>query len=387
MSSTSPRTHKVNRTPQVAQTPQVADRAKPRRTATLRDVAKQAGVSICTASKILNRKDNDRFTKDTHQRVQQAAAAINYLPSHMARALVGGRSMTIGLIVKGMGTLVADQRMRHLIETAQTHGYLTCVDSIQHLGDDSELVSQAVRQMMSRGVDGLVIQRSMPVSPKVRRELDALPVPVVHVGWGPATSSRRIIVDIQSAMEATAAHLSSLGHRHVTYFPPRGQMDFPEQKILLYTRAMAKHGVKLLTDRRWFVDEVAHDLNEAVPKAIHAFLQSSSPATALLMSNDQTALMAMDALKKAGVSVPHDMSVVGYDDLFFAHYTDPPLTTLAKPPAELIGQATFAMLHQLMLDPTAVVHKQIFHGSLTLRESTAEARVLIRRKLETISSV
>src|SRR5690606_9644896 len=114
--------------------------------------------------------------QDTHQRVQQAAAALNYLPSNMGRALVGGRSMTIGLIVKGMGTLVADQRMRHLIETAQTHGYLTCVDSIQHLGDDSELLSQTARQMVSRGVDGLVIHRSMPVSPKVRRELDALPV-------------------------------------------------------------------------------------------------------------------------------------------------------------------------------------------------------------------
>lgn len=342
--------------------------------ATLRDVARHAGVSSCTASKILNRShDVARFTQATQERVRQAAAALQYTPSQVGRSLAGSRSMTIGLIVKGISSHITDQNMRYVIETAHTRDYLTCVKSIRHWGDDSQLVLEAAREMQSRGVDGLVIYRNLPIDPKVRRELEAMAFPVVYLGWGPARSQRRVIFDRHKSMDELAVHLSSLGHKEVAYLSTVGQMDFPELKYLPLRRAFAHHGMELVMDSRWLIHEEKGDFDLAVPSAVRAFLETGSTATAMLANNDNAALIAMSTLQQAGVRVPEQMSVVGFDNLFFAQYCHPPLTSVAMPSTQAVGQAAFDMLYQLMLDPTAPVQKQHHECSLVIRQSTAMA--------------
>jgi LacI family transcriptional regulator len=337
--------------------------------ATLKQIALKSGVSAQTVSRIL-RDQSAKHRPETRRRVLKIARELNYRPNPLSRALLGQKSMTIGLIVKGLSVPVATRRIRELAHIARKNGYLIYIVGIDERGDDSQGVAKAAREMLDRRVDGLVIYRTMPLSAAVRRFLESQSVPTVFMGWGPPRSPRRVIFDRAPAIEQAAAHLLNLGHRRAALFGA-ADPDFAELKLTPYQRIFARTGMELLIDPRWTPDIAdGVDIEARTYHAVQEFLAAGADATALVMNNDEGAIAALAALRHAGLDVPGDMSVIGFDNSPGAPFAAVPLTTIGGGPADEVAAAAFGMLKTLIDDPAAAVRRAVFPFELIVRRST-----------------
>lgn len=349
--------------------------------ATLKDIAKLSGVSMQTVSRIL-RGQGQAHSVQTRERVLELARTMDYRPNLLSRALLGEKSMVIGLIMRGLGGQVAGSRVRRFVQVAHDAGYLVNIIDLEESGDDSEHLVSAAKDMLARHADGLVIYRGAPISIAACRYLKAVETPLVFIDWAPQYYSRWIAFDRDNAMKKVASHLHDLGHRRVAYFPSRHAMDFPSHKVLPYQRAFASLGMELVVDARWVVEDAELREGGGAYAATESFLRSEDACgiTALVFNNDEGAIAGLAAVRDCGLNVPGDLSVVGFDDLPLASFSDPPLTTVAEPRGE-VGAAAFEMLQQLMGDAATPVHWCVFPLKLTIRKSTGNARKhKLRRK-------
>lgn len=345
---------------------------------TLRQIAEHSGVSPQAVSRILG-GHVEHFRPETCRRVREAAEALDYRPDPIGRALVGGRTMSVGVVTHGLGGRVAMTRFQAAMEAAQQAGYETYLRITGRGVGDTERLIEATQSLAARRVDGLVVIRSTPMSPEARRFLQSLPMPIVFVDRGPPGHKARVALERQPAFDALARHLAQLGHRHVVLFASAGSADFPESRSYAYQRAFARTGVDLQVVyerppqppaggepadayRPLHAEQRGHE-------AVQRFLAAGGSATALCMHNDEAALGALAALRDAGLRVPEDVSVTGVDDLGMGQFCDPPITTVRVPRDE-VGQAAFAMLERLMRDPQASVEPAHFGYELVVREST-----------------
>ncbi len=340
---------------------------------TSHDVAKATGFSQMTVSRVLSGKG--AVAPKTRERILEAVEQLGYRPNALASGLRGGVTQSIGLIVKGLGGSLATEHIRHLIHAAQEHSYLTYTFNIDHRGDDSDELIRVAQDLLDRRIDGLVVYRNMPASVKARRFLESCGIPVVFLGdWGPSRSRQRVVLDVKTSILQLADHLASLKHRRVAYFPSVNLADFPEHKLRPIQRSFAKVGIELVMDPKWWI-KGQPSIAEATYQAVRSFLTDGPDVTALMIINDVGALGALAAVREAGLSVPEDLSIVGFDDMDGAGYCDPPLTTIGGPDSSHVGRAAFEMLHTLIATPDAVVERQSFPFELIVRESTGPASV------------
>lgn len=345
---------------------------------TLEQIAQRCGVSRQAVSRILG-GHVERFSPQTCRRVEQVARELNYQPDPIGRALVGGRTMSIGLLTHGVGGRVPVARLQALMEMAQAAGYETYLRTTGRGTNDTERLTQAVRSLVARRVDGLIITRSVPIAADARRFFESLSVPTVFINRGPPQYNARVNFDAQSAINALAEHLAELGHRHAAFFASTGSADFLEHKIHPYQRAFARAGIEATT-----VLEQApqggdgHDALRGINaeqrsyEAVQQYIADGGTATAWCMNNDESAIGALAAAREAGLRVPDDVSLVGFDDLALARFCDPPLTTIRTPRDE-VSEAAFNMLERLMREPDAPVEPLLLSYELIVRTSTGPA--------------
>jgi len=340
---------------------------------TLKDIATQAGVSINTVSRI-TRGDGASYHPDTRDRVLRIARDLDYRPNHLSRALLGGQSMAVGLLMRGLGGRVTSIRIRSILDAAQKQGYLVYVVNLEgDIDRDSEQFASAVRELIARGVDGLMVYRGVPLSPDARRFLNRQSVPTVFLDWGPPRSTHRVIFDRQVGWNELASHLAGLGHQTVAFIPSLHSYHFREHRILPAARAMSRHGIELQADRKWAVDTES-SAEDVAYETVKSYLATRPTATALVMSDDQCAAGALAAARDLGLGVPDEVSITGFGDTAGARYCTPALTTIRTPRGE-VGQSAFAMLHRLMTSPDASVEKEKFPTRLVARGSTGPARL------------
>ena len=338
---------------------------------TIKDIAREVGVSLQTASRILGGKEH-LHRPDTCAKVREAARRLGYSPSYLTQAIKGGRSMTIGFLLRGrLRYESVIKRFQGLVLAAQEHGYLVYPVTLDRLGSDEDDFVKAVRDLVARRVDGLVVYRGTMLSPATRRLLDAQAIPTVFADWGPARSKHRVFVDRTPAMNQAAEHLASLGHRTVALLPTRDAYDFLEHKVRPYERALIRHGLIPLLDKRWVINPT-HEDQRGGYHAAEAFLAARTAATAMIMGSDAHAVGAMSALRHAGLRVPQDLSVIGSGDRPAAACAEPPLTTL-RTAGEELGAAAFQTLLKLIEDPSAGPQRVTFPADLILRQSTGPA--------------
>ncbi len=339
--------------------------------ASLRQVAAASGVSLQTASRIL-RQQGHLHRPETCAKVLQAAQELNYRPNLISRALSAARTNTLGLIARGLGGAMNIWRIRQFIQAARERKYLTFTINLDGPGSDDTAVIEAAQDLLDRRVDGIMILRSLPLGLAARRFLDALPIPVVYLGWGPPRSRRRIVFDTSSGVSAIAAHLHALGHQQVAVFPTVWSRDYPEQWVTPNERAYARLGMKLTVPYDWAIDNDLDSGRDAVVQAA-GFLRQVPQITALVLGDDLSALAAMAAARQLGLRVPEDLSVVGFGDLLPASVAQPALTTTRGPRGE-VGRQAFAMLERLIDNPAAPVAPVVCPFTLVQRASTGAVR-------------
>jgi DNA-binding LacI/PurR family transcriptional regulator len=331
---------------------------------TLRSLADQLGLSPASVSLVLNLAPAARaIPKATQDRIRAAAAAVGYRPNSLAKSLRHRRTLTVGVMVPEISEGYAALVLSGIEDALLQAGYLYFVASHRHRAD---LIEEYPRLMLDRAVDGLIV-----VDTPLR---EALPVPVVAVsGDDELEGVTRIVVDHARAASHALAHLAQLGHRRIAYL--KGQRFSSDTVVRWATIRAAAKAQRLPIDRALVGQlEGESPLPDLGYTAAKRLLAVRPRFTALFAFNDISALGAIRAIREAGLRVPEDVSVVGFDDIASAAYQNPGLTTVRQPLYEM-GQRAADTLVARMERPDQPMPRTIsLEPSLIVRGTTAPAR-------------
>ena len=322
-----------------------------------------AKVSIATVSRTIN--GSPAVSERLSRRVWQAIQQLNYFPNTHARSLVSGRSRLFGIIVENITNPFFPELIQSFEEIAVAHGYEILVSSSN---SDPAVLTTCVRRMLERKVEGVAVMTFGEEEPVLDR-LTHHDVPMVLAEFRlPAPKTSTILLDYSTGIRAAVRHLTDLGHKQIAFFAGPHKLHSAVTRENDYRAAMLEAGLSI--QKKWIV-ECDHTLKGGV--AGFAQLRSlATRPTAILCSNDMTAIGVLRAAYHDGLRVPKDISVIGLDDIDFAEFTLPPLTTIRLSRTDL-ARAAFEALRQQAEEPGKVARTREFlvSTSLVVRESTA----------------
>ncbi|NLE52745.1 MAG: LacI family transcriptional regulator [Chloroflexi bacterium] len=325
---------------------------------TMLDVAKLSGVSYQTVSRVIN--DHPYVSKETRQRVQDAIDKLGYRPSKAATKLASKSSKIIAVILYGIWLPGQSEIALNVELAAKTSGFDVILINIT---EPRKQLVEALDNIKGWAVDGII--SIVPVEGLSFAEIQAIcaGTPVVQIDSQPSPSAPSVIIDETYGTQQLVEHLLELGH--TCFAEINGPLDWFSAQIrhraLLDT--LQTHGVAppAPANANWTVS--------GGYRATKRLLEEGADFTALVVANDSMALGAIRALREAGLSVPQDVSVVGFDDIPEAAYFSPPLTTVRRNLIQL-GMAGFEHLMQVMDDPDARAEQRILLPRVIFRDST-----------------
>jgi DNA-binding LacI/PurR family transcriptional regulator len=334
-------------------------RSAKRRPAVMADVAQVAGVSYQTVSRVLH--DSPHVRGDTRDRVLEAIRRLDYRPNTMARALVTGRSKTLGVVSFDTTLYGPASTLFGIEQAAHDAGYAVSVSSLRSLNRGTVLA--AIQQLRDQGVDGVAV-----IAP-LRAGVDALrhvrpDFAVVAVAAGPSASIPLAAVDQIAGAAAATRHLLNLGHRTVWHLAGPTDWKEAEERIEGWRSVLkaANAPIPALFRGDW-TPRSGYELGQS--------LLEIPDLTAVFVANDQMALGLLRRLHEAGREVPRDLSIVGFDDIPEAAYFTPPLTTVRQDFAELGRRCLHILLGRIEGEtgPT----RAVVAPELVVRDSTGAA--------------
>lgn len=323
------------------------------------DVARQAGVSKSTVSRVLT--GHPRVQKETRERVEQAIQALGYRPNALARGLARGRTYTLGLVLFALQNPFFGLVAQGAEMAARARGYHMLITTNGTL--DREQQQACLGMLAERRVDGILI------APLQTEEQDLVEIQKIGVRTVllDTTDGRGILSsvggdNVQGGYLATK-HLLDLGHRRIGVLSHLSSLSSVRQRLQGYCQAHVEKGVNIDTQL------IMRDLSNMhmVREAVHHLLNLPEPPTALFAINDDYAIAALQTLALREYWVPEDIALMGYDDLPIASWLTVPLTTVNQPKEEMGRIAT-----DLLID-------QIEHPELPVRHIILPPHLVVRR--------
>ena len=329
----------------------------------IRTVAALARVSIATVSRTIN--GSPAVSERLAKRVWQAVEQLNYFPNTHARTLVSGRSRLFGIIVENITNPFFPELIQSFEEVAVANGYEILVSSTN---SDPAILTTCVRRMLERKVDGVAVM-TFGEEETVLDQLGHRGVPIVLAEFhldDPKAST--ILMDYSTGIRAAVTHLKELGHRKIAFLAGPHKLHSAITRENDFRTAMQASGLPI--QNKWIV-ECDHTLKGGVA----GFAQLRSlPArpTAIVCSNDMTAIGVLRSAYLEGLHVPRDLSVIGLDDIDFAEFTLPPLTTIRMSRTDLARAAFEALRQQVEKNGSPRIQREfLVSTSLVVRGSTA----------------
>ena len=305
--------------------------------ATIKDVAREAGVSVATVSRVLN--DSGPVSPETRRRIREVATRLRFAPNSAARSLITARTTTLGVLLPDLYGEFFSEVIRGIDQAARRHGYHLLVSSSH--ADRAE-TEAALRAMRGR-VDGLVIMSpDLDARALVQNLPDRLPLVLLNSAVQGNAYDALTIENYEGA-SAMVRHLISLGHRRVAMLKGAARNQDAADRLRGYRAALRSAGIE--RDPAW---EIAGNFTEESGyRAVEALLRLEPRPTAVFAANDAMAIGAMSALREAGVAIPGEMAVAGFDDIPIARYVSPPLSSVRVPIGELGERATEMLLEAI----------------------------------------
>jgi len=329
----------------------------------IKAVAKRAKVSTATVSRTMN--GSAKVSPETAERVRQAIEALNFYPDTNARALGSGRSNLFGLIISDITNPFFPELVKSFEDIAVLHGQEVLIANTNY---DPERMKICVRRMLQRKVDGVAIMTS-EMDDRLIEDFSRRHIPLVFLDTAPPVPGVSCVrIDYSAGIDAAVNHLIKLGHNRIAFISGPMRLASARMRYKTFMESTARdhldNNPKLLEEGNHRVAG-GHD-------AMQRILASGARPTAVMASNDLTAIGAMGAIAEAGLRVPDDISVVGYDDIQLSAFTMPPLTTVSLPRAEIANAAFNALLHAKQSDePTlAPGEEYLVLPTLVIRKST-----------------
>ena len=334
---------------------------EPGRRVSLKMLAEHLELSPATVSFVLNNSPGRSIPPATRERVRAAAKKFGYQPSVIARSLQGLKTQTIGILLPELGEGYHTQVLSGAAEVLMKEGYFFFTAHHRHRKD---LVAEYPRLLQARGVDGIL---------SIDTHLESvLPAPTVTVAGHVVISGvTNVVLDHHCAAELALGHLYQLGHRKIAYMhgPPFSSDSMTRwQSTLQVARSLS------LEVPKEFVIRLIRDSNtpELGYPGMQQLLMRRRDFTAVLCFNDVSAIGSIRALHDAGLRVPEDVSVLGFDDIQAASYIVPSLTTIRQPLERMGALAANCLLKKLAGEKQPETVK--VDPELIVRESTAQVR-------------
>ena len=336
---------------------------------TIRDVAKQAGVSIKTVSRVVN--NQSEVSSNTREKVQQVISELDYRPNSNAQSLVSGRTKTIGVVIPYDTKYVFShpffaEVIRGIAEVLSVNGY----DLLLNLAHGKEPYSKLYSQ---RKVDGLILM-SIPMSDPNIKGLDKSGAPWVctcRLSDSGESNINFVDADFEGGVILAVDHLISLGHRRIALLT--GTEDLVSVKLRKqgYLKALNKNKIPIIGG---YV--LAGDFTSESGYALASqIMQHPSPPSALVCGDDMMAFGAIKAVTELGYSVPEDVSIIGFDDVSLSQFSTPQLTTIRQDTYQK-GRFAAEILLNLLQGSDKGCNKQIIiDTSLIIRASTAPVQI------------
>ncbi len=332
----------------------------------IKAVARRAGVSTATVSRTIN--GSDKVTPKTAERVRRAVEALQFYPDTNARSLGSGRSSLYGLIISDITNPFFPELVKAFEDIAVAHGQEVLVANTNY---DPARMESCVTRMMQRKVDGVAIMTS-EMEDRLIRVFNHRNIPLVFMDVGePGPGVSRVWVDHAAGVGMAMDHLIALGHRRIAFISGPLELFSARTRFQAFIAGAERHG---LSRDPAFIQHANHRADGG-HDAMLRILDSGANPTAVLASNDLTAIGAMGAIYEHGLRIPEDISVVGYDGIQLSAFTHPSLTTLSVDRQELATTA----FHGLFKARTpqggvpAQGEEHIIHPTLLVRKSTGPA--------------
>ncbi|MGH2617477.1 MAG: LacI family DNA-binding transcriptional regulator [Thermomicrobiales bacterium] len=296
--------------------------------ATIEDVAKQAGVSIATVSRYLN-GGAAAVSPTTGTKIQAAVECLDYVPNLAARSLKTGRSRLIGVLLANIAHPYWSVVLSGVEEACQRAGYSVVVSSA---GDRADVEHRYLQMFLEQRVDGILFNPAH-AEPELIAKWSALKIPVVTLDRTlPGLPFGLVAMDNALGIALAVEHLVGLGHRRIGFvsWRPRSLTN-RQERLQGYADALAAHGIEFEPALIGFAED---GWSDGVDRTLE-LLSGLDPPTAIISASSMLNLQVLAAIKRRGLRVPEDISVVGYDDSPWDSLLDPPLTTVATPARQL----------------------------------------------------
>lgn len=330
----------------------------------IREIAKRAKVSTATVSRALNRVPT--VDPQLAKRVWKIADELGYYPNRQARALVSGRTRIFGLIVSEITNPFFPEIVQSFEDMAVEHGYELLLTSTIH---DPKRMEMSVRRMIERRVEGVAIL-TFGMEESLLKDLRFRKVPLVFVDVGPDVPRVATIrINYQQGLRQAVQHIAALRHTRIAFISGPSNLKSAMSRRAAFVESMQEIGMEVPAQ---LLVEGDHTM-EGGMSALTKLLNLREPPTAILCSNDMTAIGVMRRAYECGISVPQDLSVVGFDDIRLAQFTIPALTTVRMSQSELAKIAFQALLNEVEKNGSTHGVQYEMPTDLVLRKSTTLA--------------
>ncbi len=332
---------------------------------TIKDIAKQAGVSHTTVSRALH--NSPLISGATTRRIQQIAADLQYQPSSAARSLKTRRSLVLGVIVSHIDDPFFSEVLQGIDDVAQENGYSLFIAASQH---DPTREHAIVQTMREHRVDGVILC-SPRFTPDQTSQLHSYEIPIVAVNnQAQQDYQYSIYHDDVDGGRQVCEHLISLGHTRIAYLGDDSSGRTTQERLAGIRKALDDAHLRLPDG---YIHQVGGNSALQGYSATEYFLGLEPKPTAIICYNDMLALGVLKRLKQAGLDVPNELSVTGFDNILVSEYAVPPLTTIDQPKRFLGAEAARMMLEQLkpQTDQPSEFKVIRLKGMLLIRASTS----------------
>lgn len=329
---------------------------------TLREVAARVGLAPGTVSAVLNNAPSSRAIPErTRQRIQAAAQELNYRPNFLARSLRKRRTYTVGLIIEEIGDAYGSMIISGVEAHLRQHNYFFLTVIHRH---DAAMLREHSHLLLERGVEGFItVDTSL---------LEPLPLPTVSVaGHRILKGVTNIVLDQERGARVALEHLMSLGHRKIAFMKGQPHSSDAEDRWRAVCKVARQLGLHMDPDLMVNLefDDPSPQLGYPYAKQL---LARKKPFTALFAYNDISAIGAIRAIQEHGLRIPQDISVVGFDDIPWAAFHTPSLTTVQQPLGKM-GQIAAESLIRMIEEDGELSSEIAIEPTLVVRESTGRA--------------
>jgi LacI family transcriptional regulator len=342
---------------------------------TLEDVAKYAGVSFKTVSRVVN--DEPNVAPQTYKRVKNAIQTLNYVPNSAARNLSRGNAMAIGYVVGlPVNSPFSSMSIDYMLKASTKKGYSLVLFSVE-----GGITSRVVHAFLGKQVDGLILDTRAAEKKELINQLNRLNTPyvVIHPSFRNGLQKASIVrIDNTIASKQAVDYLIEIGHRSIGFISGEYRPGDGNERLSGYRKALESEGIPFR--KEWMYEQSTLPVQIGF-NGTQQLLRTYSELTAIFAATDEIATGVINAIWQLGLKIPDDISVVGFDDISNSSMIIPPLTTIRQP-IEEISYTSVNILSNLLNNPDTEPVDVVLPTKLIIRDSCKPPR-----KKEMVNSI